>query len=301
MDLLASPKVSVVIPTFCRPESTKRALSSVVAQTFSDFEIIVVDDGSSDDTMQVVQGLGIDRLRVIRHETNRGPAAARNTAVAVAKGEWIAFLDSDDVWKPEKLARQMTRLQAAPANVSACATGYYLHKGGRELTIIPNLPPGTFRFNILFGCAISPGTTLLVKRKVFDEIGLFDERLRRLEDWDWLLRYAQHYDIVFVPEPLANIYLRPLKVDEQANPDPVFEAIERIKGKHLPLQPSRMDRRQLASSLLVEKAAHLFRSGRALQAGFYIVAAFMYFPYRNAGFFRTLMNSVVSILTRSSR
>ena len=101
------PKVSVVIPTHDRAHLVGRAIRSVLAQTFQDFEIIVVDDCSVDNTKEVVQSLADSRIRYLRHEINRGGSAARNTGIGAARGEWIAFLDSDDEWLPKKLEKQL--------------------------------------------------------------------------------------------------------------------------------------------------------------------------------------------------
>ena len=119
--------------------------------------------------------------------------------------------------------------------MKACATGYVLNKSGRQLTICPQLPPDRFKSEILFGCTISPGTTLLIERSVFDHVGLFDDNLSRLEDWDWLLRFAECHDITFVSRPLATIYTNNwqehLQFDEN---DQVMQSIRRIEKKHLP-------------------------------------------------------------------
>ena len=106
-----SPKVSVVIPVFNRPAAVRRAIESVLAQTCQDFEIIVVDDGSTDETPAVVAGLADPRMTLIQHEGNRGGSAARNTGLRAASAEYVAFLDSDDEWLPRKLERQLEVFQ----------------------------------------------------------------------------------------------------------------------------------------------------------------------------------------------
>jgi len=293
--LASAPRISVIIPVFCGAETIKRALDSVAVQTFADLEIIVVDDGSTDRTAEIVRQSSQAGLKLIQHGQNRGAAAARNTGIAAAQGRWIAFLDSDDSWRPDKLAHQVAMMERAASNVMACSTGYYLHKDGRELTVSLNLSPEQFRREILFGCTISPGTTLFVERRVFDEFG-FDEDMRRLEDWDWLLRFAKRYDVAFVAQPLADVYLttrRPCQTPDRA--DPVLDAIQHIRAKHLPCMESPKRRRQLRSSLLVETAATLYRRGRPLPAAVYVIAAFFVYPVRNAAYFRTLWRSVIGL------
>jgi glycosyltransferase involved in cell wall biosynthesis len=265
----------------------------VLDQTFSDFEILVVDDGSSDNTVDVIAGFDSNRLKLIRHATNRGAAAARNTGIAEARGRWIAFLDSDDAWLPDKLERQVMLLERCSRPVAACTTGYRINKHGRNLTINLKLTPKTFRRDILYGCTISPGSTLLVERYVFGEIGGFDEEFRRLEDWDWLLRFSERYQMEFVTAPLAQIYMTEKILPRAAGKgDPVHEGIRRMNAKHGSRLPSLNKRMQLRSSLLVEYAAALHRSGRPAAAAWYVLAALCVYPLRNTAFFRTLWRSV---------
>ncbi len=108
--------ISVIIPLYNRREEIGRAIASALRQSHAPHEIVVVDDSSRDNSASAVAALGDQRIRLLRHERNRGAAAARNTGIAAAEGEWIALLDSDDEWEPEKLARQLAALQAAPAH-----------------------------------------------------------------------------------------------------------------------------------------------------------------------------------------
>ncbi|HZB89950.1 MAG TPA: glycosyltransferase family 2 protein, partial [Stellaceae bacterium] len=203
----AVPLVSVVIPAYNRAAFLRRAIDSVLRQSFGDFEIIVVDDGSTDGTDAAVAEHADRRLRLLRHETNRGAAAARNTGIRAASGRLIAFLDSDDEWLPEKLARQVAAMQAAPTDVLLTTTGYFMvRERSRELR--ERTPQsGDWRRALLDGCVLSPGSTAMVDRRAFDAHGFFDERLRRLEDWEWLLRYVSRHDLRVVPEPLARIHV----------------------------------------------------------------------------------------------
>ena len=297
--MVKTPQVSVVVPIFNSATTIRRAIDSIVAQTFSDLEIIVVDDGSTDQGADLIAQWRIDRLSLVGHPHNRGAAAARNTGIAAARGRWIAFLDSDDTWKSDKLERQMAALDMpGHFNFRACATGYFLHKNNQTLTVRLNLSPSQFRRNILFGCTISPGTTLLVDRAVFEEIGNFDENLRRLEDWDWLLRFSQRqdYDMQVLADPLADIYVTSQKLPLSPHAlDPVMHSIAGIGAKQLPAFKG-ASRKQLQSSLLVEKAARLHRAGRPVSASAYVLAGLVVYPFRNAAFFRTLWRAVKSLL-----
>ncbi len=291
------PAVSVIVPVFSRADTIGRALESVLSQTFSDYEIVVVDDGSTDDTCRIIEQIQTDRLTLIRHASNRGPAAARNTAINASRGRWIAFLDSDDAWRPEKLERQVAILDKAAANIAACATGFCLHRDGRAFEVNQDIPPDRFRRDILFGCTISPGSTLMVDRAAFDKIGLFDEQMLRLEDWDWLLRFSEQFNIAFDPAPLADIYQAdPTGRNSSGDPDAVFDAIRRIEEKHLPRLPLAARKRQLRSSLLVESAGVYYRRGQSLRAAGCVLASFLFFPMRNAAFFSMLWRSGTSVL-----
>src|SRR2546429_9117536 len=120
------PKVSVIIPTYNRAEFLCSAITSVLNQTFHNFEIIVVDDASQDHTREVMNSLGDKRIRYIRHEKNKGVAATRNTGLVNAKGTYIAFLDDDDEWLPEKLQKQFNLLESCQNIVGVVYTGAFV-------------------------------------------------------------------------------------------------------------------------------------------------------------------------------
>ncbi len=300
-ELPYAPVVSVIIPTLNRAGLIKQALDSVVTQNFKSYEVIVVDDGSTDDLAFVEKYCGLNHVRLIRHPQNRGAGAARNTGVAAAAGRFIAFLDSDDCWHPDKLECQVAALQDAAPNVRACATGYVMHKGNRELVICPKMRPGRFKTEILFGCTISPGSTLLVDRSAFDQIGQFDEDLRRLEDWDWLLRFAEVYDIIFVPKPLATIYTNAWEERSFPNEaDPILKSIRQIEVKHTPQLRARgwFRLRQFRSTLFLETAARMYRKRQFLGAFKNVLASLWVYPFRNIAFFITVGRSVMSLVRK---
>lgn len=297
---VALPKVSVIIPVFNRVGVVGRALESVVAQTFQDYEIIVVDDASNDGSADFVHSLGIGTVRLIRNSENRGAAAARNAGIAAAAGHFIAFLDSDDTWEPEKLALQVATLEHASPNFLACGTDFYLWHDGRRTPVRTGFTPARFRKDILFGCAISPGSTLMVAREAFEKVGRFNEALRRLEDWDWLLRYVEHGDMLFVPQPLAHVH--PAAIDPaRIDPDPVLQAIYAIRAEHLPRLKKKggLEPRQFESSLLVEIAARMYRKNRPLDAIRHVLSSLVVYPFRNQAFFRTLWRAIIRLRLKS--
>ena len=199
------PLVSVIIPAYNREQTIGRAIRSVLNQTFQDFEIIVVDDGSTDGAKAVVDGFGDPRIRYLHHERNRGAAAARNTGIRAARGEYLAFLDSDDEWLPEKTKLQIALLEDPALNADLSCTGFFLMSGNSEIVYRhASLPSWVKRLH--WTCGLSPGSTLVVRRECVERVGLLDEQYPRLEDWDWLLKLAMGCKLEVIGEPLARVY-----------------------------------------------------------------------------------------------
>ena len=201
------PRVSIIMPVFNRVATVGRAVASVMAQAFGDWELIVVDDGSEDDLDAAMAAFPDRRLRVLRHERNRGAAAARNTGIGAARAPLIAFLDSDDEWLPGKLARQVDVIERAGPRLGALCTAFRLRRTrtGHSEDRYPSAARG-WPAQFLDGCFVSPGTTLLARRDCFDTVGLLDQSLARFEDWDWLLRLVERYDFDCLPEILAIVH-----------------------------------------------------------------------------------------------
>lgn len=198
------PKVSVIIPTHNRSELLRVAIQSVLNQTFEDFEIVVVDDASNDDTEDVVKGIGDNRIEYIRHETNRGEGGTRNTGVKNSKGEYIAFLDDDDEWLPAKLQKQVAILDHSSKEVGGVYCGWINFDGttGRILcrklaskrgNIFPEL---LYEFNIL-------PSSLMFRKACFEKVGWFDESISSGLDHDMWLRIAKEFQIECIEEVLA--------------------------------------------------------------------------------------------------
>jgi glycosyltransferase involved in cell wall biosynthesis len=199
------PRISVVIPTYNRASLVLEAVLSVISQTFGDWELIVVDDGSTDDTIDRLEAIGEPRLRVIRQSHLGNVARLRNLGAAAARGEYLAFLDSDDLWLPSKLEVQLHALSESPG--AWCYTDHALIDSVGEPT-----PTRAGRFSPVSGRIarqlIGDETgasviTWLVPRTLFDQAGGFDERLSLLEDLDLALRLAEIADAVAVPEVLS--------------------------------------------------------------------------------------------------
>ncbi|MDP7557696.1 MAG: glycosyltransferase family A protein [Nitrospinaceae bacterium] len=194
------PAVSIVVPTHNRAERLGETLRSVFNQTCQDFELIVVDDGSTDDTQKVVNSF--PRVQYISKQENHGVSRARNEGLALAKGRYICFLDSDDLWDEKKLQIQMQWMGDNP-NCQVCYTDeIWIRKGVRvnQMNKHRKYSGDIFR-HCLPLCIVSPSSAML-RAELFDEIGNFDESLPACEDYDLWLRIAEKYPFHFIEEPL---------------------------------------------------------------------------------------------------
>jgi len=196
--------VSVIIPTYNHAVFLSEALESVFAQTCSPLEVIVVDDGSTDGTADVLCGYE-RRIRVLR-QANRGVAAARNAGASVASGELLALLDADDMWLPAKLERQIARLDSEP-EVGLVHCGVAEVDGrGRQFRARLDGMEGSVSTEMLFfrrGVILGGGSAAVVRRAAFLDVGGFDEALSTSADWDLYYRLARRYPVGFVPEVLV--------------------------------------------------------------------------------------------------
>ncbi len=196
------PLISVIIPTYNRDYTITRALHSVLKQTYKNMEILVVDDGSTDDTNEIVAKYSDKRIKYIRHEVNKGEVGARNTGIRNAIGKYIAWLDSDDEWLESKLEEQLNHMNKLTNSWKGvyCTCFIGRVKGKIEGTSYK----GKFIVELLTGEA-DPGigTSLLVEKKVFEEIGYYDSTLKRQSDVDWLIRYFKKFNLDVISVPLA--------------------------------------------------------------------------------------------------
>lgn len=202
-------KVSVIIPTYNRAKFLRSAIKSALMQTFTDYEIIVSDDRSTDHTREVVEIFKDKRIKYVRNEGNRGPSATRNTAISASEGEYIAFLDDDDEWLPEKLKSQVHLLDKSPLNICGVYSNRLMINKSNGQIISDN--PGTdkLRGNLLYQLAIkSPihTSTVLVRKKCLDEVGPFDETMSYMEDRDLWIRLSINWDFEYIEKPLTKAY-----------------------------------------------------------------------------------------------
>jgi len=273
------PTVSVILPVFNGEASIGRAVRSVLAQTISDLELVVVDDGSTDRTSEVVSGYSEPRLKPIILERNSGAAAARNVGVSRARGEYIAFLDSDDEWLADKLERQLELLAASPAAIGISTTGFRIHRvaTNRFQDTVPDPDADWYREQLTM-CALGPGSTLMAKRDVFLQVGGFDVGLRRFEDWDWMIRCLAVREIVICPSVLAILH-----VDRRPCVRIVQQSAEHFLKKHAQRAETTFGRgasRRLRASVELEIARTMIANGRYLSALPSAARAGLYSPAR---------------------
>lgn len=193
--------LSVIIPTFNRAAYLAKAIESVLSQSFRDFELIVVDDGSSDNTKEVVSGFnsGVTYL----YQDNKGPASSRNKGLNKARGKFIAFLDSDDSWDKEKLIIQLKQMQKNPDYLISHTREIWYKNGKLLIQKKKHQKSGGYIFDkCLLLCAVSLSTAI-VRKELFDEIGLFDETLPCCEDYDFWLRASIKHPFLLIDKPLT--------------------------------------------------------------------------------------------------
>ncbi|RKX94059.1 MAG: glycosyltransferase family 2 protein [Spirochaetes bacterium] len=198
-------EVSVIIPTYNRANLIKRAISSVARQTFKDLEIIVIDDGSEDDTDKIVQNIADSRIRYKKID-HSGVSRARNEGIKLSRGRWIAFIDSDDEWLDTKIEKQLKYLENHPQYL-ACHTdeiwikdGVRINQGKKHKKYA-----GNFFLPSLKMCLISP-SSIIIQRDIFTEIGGFDESFKYVEDYELWLRLTSKYEVGYINEKLVIKY-----------------------------------------------------------------------------------------------
>ncbi|SKB12238.1 Glycosyltransferase involved in cell wall biogenesis [Planktothrix sp. PCC 11201] len=195
------PKISVVIPVYNGEKTIQKTIESVLKQTFKDWELIIIDDGSQDSTVKIIREIEDSRIRIFSY-SNAGLASSRNRGIDHAQGEYITFLDADDLWTPDKLEAQFQALQEHPeAAVAYSWTDYidqssqFLHSG-RQITI-----NGDVYEHLLVNNFLENGSNPLIRKQALNQVGEFDTSLKAGEDWDMWLRLAADYQFVVVTRP----------------------------------------------------------------------------------------------------
>ena len=208
--MVKNPTVSVIIPTYNRANLIGKAIKSVLKQTYQDFEIIVVDDGSTDNTGEIIRSFKDKRVKYIeKYKKNKGISVARNIGIKMARGKYFAFLDSDDEWLSEKLSKQIKVLQYESPEVGAVYSNLcYMDENGKNTNKLRNPKKEGYIYEDLLGKNyVGPPSTLLIRKECFHRVGLFDDLLNAQEDWDMWIRIAKYYRFALIKIPLVKYRL----------------------------------------------------------------------------------------------
>lgn len=236
---MTSPKVSVIIPTYNRADLLQRAIVSVLKQTFVDLELIVVDDGSTDNTREVVDKFAqIDnRVRYFWEPNSGRPAVPKNRGIENARGEYIAFLDHDDEWLPVKLEKQLPLFSGADQNVGLVACNYLAIADDTQQVLrthrLPvHLDRGTFFMRVLKEDFISTMSVVVLPRCVLEDVGTFDSSLKYADDWEMWLRIGKYYSFARVNEFLVRYYVHGRNTMTKQKPIDYAQTLEYVLTKH---------------------------------------------------------------------
>jgi glycosyltransferase involved in cell wall biosynthesis len=284
--------VSVVIPTYKRDHIIERTVRSVLEQTYQDFEILVVNDGSRDDTESVVASLAKQesRIRYFCHDTNRGAQAARNTGVKAAKGEWIVFLDSDDYFTPNSLEVRMLAAQREGVKVLNSQCIVLKEDESRTVYGTPALNGYIYRSLLHYCGPLFSG--LFIAKEALEKIGYLDEQIISYQDWDTVIRLAKYYPFGFVAEPT---FIYDCRGDDNISKNMVREAegYKQVFNKHF---------LEIARKLGPQVVAHHYRhiadryqaAGNQNSAQRYQIIALLWWPFRLKTIYRQVRQLVQS-------
>ena len=269
----SAPRASVILATYRRPQVLPRAIRSVLDQTCGDWELLVVDDEPSAETARIVASFPDVRIRYVPHDRNRGLCAARNTGIRQARGEFIAFLDDDDMFLERKLETQATFLEAAPEGVGAVSSFEEILRPDGSMSIRAVTLLGDIHQRLLRDDLVRM-QLLMVRRICFDRVGLFDERLRGHDDFDMTLRLSRGFQFATIGEPLVriiatsgsmstNLHDRIHAIETIMSTHPEFREGRRVRARwerrlarhHAELGDRRLWRRHLFRSLCANPAS----------------------------------------------
>ncbi len=195
------PPISIILPVYNGEKTIEATIESVLAQTYADFEVIIINDGSQDTTLEIVSCFTDRRLRVFSYP-NAGVTVSRNRGLAQVRGDYVAFIDADDLWTPDKLESQLALLQANPQAAVAYSWSNFINEAGQFLHPGCHTPiTGNVYATLLAVNFLENGSNPLIRRQALLEVGEFDESLPVAEDWDMWLRLAARYEFVLVPRP----------------------------------------------------------------------------------------------------
>jgi glycosyltransferase involved in cell wall biosynthesis len=253
--LKSRPTVSVIIPVYNRAHLLPRALDSVLKQTYSDFEVLIVDDCSKDDPESVIASYQDPRLRYLRQPENRGVAAARNRGLREALAPFVAFLDDDDEWFPEKLSRQVELFLRSPPEVGLIYTGVetVMNEGSCEIQA-PTERGNVYRKMLAKNC-IHGGSSSMLRRNLITKIGFFDEKLLAIEDYEYWLRISRYYNFEYVEEALVRYHdIRAVSIDNDSRRSRNIQANLEARNQFYQKHQAEMKKEGVAHFFLTQSA-----------------------------------------------
>jgi len=231
--MINPPTVSVIIPTYNRAHLIGKSIKSVLNQTYQDFEIIVIDDGSTDNTEETVKSFNNFKIRYICHTNNQGVSVARNTGIRASRGKYIALLDSDDKWLPEKLDKQIKTFKSELPEVGVVYSNVlYIDESGKNMNKLgnPKKVEGYIYEDLLGENYVGTSSTLLIKKECFNRVGLFDDLLKAQQDWDMWVRIAKYYRFALIKIPLVKYRFHSNRISN--NPELKIITASRILVKY---------------------------------------------------------------------
>jgi len=201
------PLISVVIPVYNGERTILRAVKSVLNQSYPNIELRIVNDASKDETLEVLSEIKDKRVKVLSHKENKGGSAARNTGIKASKGQYVALLDDDDEWLPDKLMMQYRYLlDKDPKKWKAVITSYY-YLSENDWSVVEFLKEGDLLEDmIMMKMNRSTVSSILMNKSVFKSVGYFDEKYRKFQDLEYIVRYLRKYKLAVVRKPLVRIY-----------------------------------------------------------------------------------------------
>ncbi|MGK7927409.1 MAG: glycosyltransferase family 2 protein [Spirulina sp.] len=215
MPKISLPKISIIIPVYNGEQTIQATLDSILSQSFQDWELIISNDGSTDRTLEIIEAIPDPRIQIIS-DSNAGLSESRNRGIRIATGEYISFLDADDLWSPDKLEAQLQALENNPeAAVAYSWTDYIDEKGNKVQSGLHGSPKGNVLPELFVCNFLENGSNLLVRREALDRVGYFDTSLTSAQDWDLYLRLAECYH--FVPVSRVQIFYRILSTSFSTN------------------------------------------------------------------------------------
>jgi glycosyltransferase involved in cell wall biosynthesis len=228
-----NPTVSIILPTYNRAAFIGRSIETILSQTFRDFEIIIIDDGSTDNTAEIVTSmLGDNRIIYERYVGNRGAPCARNIGIRRSSGRYVTFQDSDDTWTRDKLMKQVRAMEEATQDTGVVYTGYYRLEGSRKIYMpVPtsDYAKASEAISRLFYLFVATPTAL-IRKECLEAVGLFDETLPRLQEWELWIRMCQRYRFQYINEALVMSHHQAESIS--TNHQALITAFELILQKH---------------------------------------------------------------------